>query len=395
MAASWVGEQTSAEHDPAERVLQAARASSCWIACACNGEAPRALMAVYERDRQLYLRRMTGERPLHAPNCVFYREQTLRAPSGARIILPGTHTGNLRPETPPPFYSLDLAMAVRDGEPDVSHPGNGSRRSATAEPTLARRMRWLLDQASANVFPQPRDIVSRLIGVCKAVAVGPFELSRYAYFSPKAYDHGLVSQAASRALSDGLQDYAYLVAPLVSRRGEQFDECVLRYKGAETTLIEPPTTHYYGVARAAQLPMLAVYKVNANNVVTECYAHPVYSEDFWCLVDSHEERQALRAIITVSATLRERYGIRAHIVKPLYAFDDGIIPDLLVEFTSHDLLPIAIEVLGYEREDYRLKKSLQALTLAERYHYIAYDIRVGEHAVLAQAVFDYATAHAG
>jgi hypothetical protein len=53
--------------------------------------------------------------------------------------------------------------------------------------------------------------------------------------------------------------------------------------------------------------------------------------------------------------------------------------------------PVAVEVLGYEREDYRLKKSLQAQSLSQHYHYVAYDTRVGNHEVLAQAIFDYAT----
>jgi hypothetical protein len=109
-----------------------------------------------------------------------------------------------------------------------------------------------------------------------------------------------VAKAAKKAVQDGLQDYAYLIAPIVARDEQSV---TIRYKAEEAVLPLASRAACYGMRSALQLPMLGIFKINEIGQVVESYALPIYSERIFCLVDSNEERSALPSLLELGAHL--------------------------------------------------------------------------------------------
>jgi hypothetical protein len=398
----WRRGATDDQMQLAQDVFRQCKVARHWIGCDCRGanNAQRPLMGVFEREGKLYLRRMQ-DRPLHDVSCVYFREHhpsDVRAVTKEAIIAASTR----RPETPPAFYSIAADLAdpldqVDDEPPPAEKHSNGS---ANPYPTMARKLRWLLDAAGANVFPQERNIVARLIGVAQRTAVGPFSLDRYMYFSPKAFAQGLVSTAAERAIRDGLQEHAYLVTCVAAIDDD--DSLLLAYKDTTLPLRKPHKMSVYrasGADNGVAAPYIALMMVNKNRDVVDAYLHPIYKPDFFCLVDSNEERKFLSELLSISMHLREQ-GVHCRVMKPLYALArSGVLPDFhLVLRRAEDMagareIEVVIEVLGFDNAGYRLKKQLQAVTLEREYRYIAYDTRAtvaAERAAFTSAVLGVA-----
>jgi hypothetical protein len=378
LKAWWQRHADRHQTETAESVLRQCKAGNLWLACACQSSTERPLLHVFKRSDKLYLRRMP-DRPAHALTCIYYRDQpdfdqSINLTVGKREL----EVAAKRPANPPSFYVLEAHIAT-PLEPinDESRSGDQiSRPRESSLPTLAKQLRWLLSEAGANVFPQDLNVVNRLLRVCGDIPVGVFDMKRYAFFSPKAYSALYVAQAAERAVADGLQDYAYLICPVVSRDLEN-EQLEIRYKDAVASIGMAIKSTYFGQVGEVQLPMLAIFKINRAGIAIEAYCHPMYDERYFCLVDSNEEREALRNLLHASVRLKER-RVSAKVIKPMYAIGDtGVTPDFLVELTcGQRRIDVAIEVLGYEREEYRVKKQLQAKELSRLYRYVSYDTRV-------------------
>lgn len=375
----WLGRATRPERHIAQSVFAQCKSGRLWLACHCIGD-QYPLMHIFERDKTLFLRRMQ-DRPLHNESCVYFREHSGSAEGGATKA-GTTEPHNLRPAEPPAFYSGKAEIgntrpvhSISSGTPRMNHK--------RPESSMAQRLRWLLDAAGANVFPQDQNVVRRLIEVAQRTPVKQHTLDRYMFFTPRAVEQGMLADAARRAAHDGLQEHAFLVACVTDI--EPGNTMLLEYKGASLRLPEPNKLRVYGsdrTAAAGMTPYVALLMFNRNRDIIDAHLHPIYKPEYFCLVDSGEERKVLAELLAVAVRLREQ-GIHSRVMKPLYALTrSGILPDFHIalrrdaDIEGKHEIEIVIEVLGFSNEDYRLKKQMQANELATMYRYIAYDTRL-------------------
>lgn len=380
IAAWWQRYPTSEQADLSQGVLRRMRHGGLWLGCRCKGDDGAApLMSVVLRDDELYLRRL-ADRPLHDESCLYFREHLARGESVAVTVEQVKDGLRARPAFPPSFYELDADIALPDAPVEDQSTPSVLRHHRVSLPGMARRMFWLLDQASAHVLPQQRDIVRRMITIARSVAVGESTLDRFMFFSPGALAKQLPAQVAHRCRQLGIGEYAYAMAPVVEiadRAGIR--HAVIEYKEERAELPIVGTLSEYG-ASAISFPKLGFFKLDESGNALAAYLHPVYKVDYWVPVDSDTERRVLgwlwRTMIDLTPAIAVDCEVR--ITKPIYAEPgDGALPDIRIDVLDRGgevLRRMAIEVLGFTDEAYRARKTAQAITLRTRYsRYLSLD----------------------
>ena len=376
----WQRCPTSDQVDASQGVLRRMRHGSMWLGCLCRGSVSGApLMSVVQRDDELYLRRL-ADRPLHNESCLYFREHLPRGENlsvTAEQLKEGLRT---RPAFPPSFYELDADIALPDAPAEDQSTPSVLRQHRVSLPGMARRMFWLLDQASAHVLPQQRDIVRRMIAVARTVGVGESTLDRFMFFAPSALAKQLPAQVAHRCNQLGIGKYAYVMAPVMEvtdRAGIR--TAVIAYKDERAELPIVGTFSEYG-SSAISFPKLGLFSVDERGNALSAYLHPIYKVDYWIAVDSVVERRVLgwlwKTMIDLSPAIAPNCEVR--ITKPIYAEPgEGALPDIRIDVLDRDgevLRRMAIEVLGFTDDEYRARKAAQAITLRTRYsRYLSLD----------------------
>lgn len=343
-----------------ESTLKQLRQDESWLVCGCteggNGDWP--VLYPFLRLGKIGLRR-NFERGQHAVGCCFAFEKVESQPNPEPS---GGEAENPVPKAHPSFLEPIETQGLAGGSKGKAK-GPQLRRIRVS--SLAARLMWLMHASGLQKWPWAQETPAKvLLGIAKQVDIGSgLKLSDILFCNADMWRRARMDGAFRKSREAGCGEQALLICPVVAAsRAEGW----IKFNRFQDSTKVSGTLEITGLAQgdeadSVRFPMLMCAKVlrdpKGEIRIAAAYLHPCLSEEYWMLVDSNYERQAMTQIVSACEWLGSK-GFACTIEKPVYDWGSTKArPDFVVSSkgpsSEHALV---VETMGFNTPEYADRK---------------------------------------
>ena len=306
LKAWWNNTASPAEVANALNEIMSVHREGHWIGCDCIDGAVLPVMSPALRGETYFLRRLTT-RAHHLPTCTFNFEQIMADRESAN---PSPGIGEFG--APPDFGPKELGKKITTQERHTEIENKGSR--GTPVPGIAKRLWWLM-HASGNQQVPFANAIPKLMELAKTLPFGDSKLSlkEVLFYGTRGVDEGWIDTSLARQSTILENPTCWLLLEIIDCNLKDKTITVLSFASSEKIIykIDGTIRIWGGDVSPARFPMLAFAKIEGGKTakrIVEIYAQPIYKPTRWLLLDSNNERETLKDLISVGKWYRMKKG---------------------------------------------------------------------------------------